>query len=467
MEPHRQYRRPVGRAVVALRTLPPATATLLALMGVTFVLERLASGSSSGNTLIGFGASLRPYFIDGQYWRLVMPMFLHLSLAHLALNLVGLYLFGPLLERADGCGRFALVFLGGGIAGSLASMLFSRQLGAGASGSILGVCVALVLIRYRRPETLPADAQAACGSQLVAGIGLTLAFGWMVPGIDNWAHLGGLAAGAAVGALLKPPTPASDLTVRVDHSLLAALAVVCFSGIAALNYYPRWQRVLALEAEGNRLLAARQLEAAKLQFKHVKQIEPADSRPHESLAGVYAAQGSWAKAIAEYRQDLRVAPDRRRALVALAAAYLAGGDDTRAAQTISEAVGHRQNAVDHETVAELLEGHKLYAQAIQEYEVALRLRPDWPFALNNLAWLYATCDDARFRMPLEAELLAQRAVYLTGWRESNYIDTLAQAYFALGDAVAAVATERVALQVSPERRDFQEHLARYARGLGQ
>ena len=70
-------------------------------------------------------------------------------------------------------------------------------------------------------------------------------------------------------------------------------------------------------------------------------------------------------------------------------------------------------------------------------------------------------------MPLEAERLAQRAVYLTGWRESNYIDTLAQAYFALGDAVAAVATERVALELSPQRRDFQEHLARYAGDLRQ
>ena len=162
-----------------------------------------------------------------------------------------------------------------------------------------------------------------------------------------------------------------------------------------------------------------------------------------------------------------VATDRRRILVALAAAYLAGGDKTRAAQTISQAVGHRENAVDHEGVAELLEGHKLYAQAIQEHEVALRLHPDWPLALNNLAWFYATCDDARFRMPLEAERLAQRAVYLTGWRESTYIDTLAQAYFALGDAVAAVATERVALELSPQRRDFQEHFALYAGGVPQ
>jgi len=67
-------------------------------------------------------------------------------------------------------------------------------------------------------------------------IGLTLAFGSLVPGIDNWAHLGGLAGSAAVGALLKPPSSASDLALQVDHSLLAALAVICFSAIAALNY---------------------------------------------------------------------------------------------------------------------------------------------------------------------------------------------------------------------------------------
>ena len=90
---------------------------------------------------------------------------------------MGLYLFGPLLERAHGCGRFALVFLGGGIAGSLASMLFSRQIGAGASGGMLGVCAALVLIRYRRAAMLPAEVQAICGSQLVAGMGLTLVSG--------------------------------------------------------------------------------------------------------------------------------------------------------------------------------------------------------------------------------------------------------------------------------------------------
>jgi rhomboid protease GluP len=158
---------------------------------------------------------------------------------------------------------------------------------------------------------LPADAQSVCGSQLVAGIGLTLAFGWLVPGIDNWAHLGGLAGGAAVSVLLKPPAPASDVAVRVDHSLLAALGVVCFSGIAALNYYPRWQRVLALEAEGNRLLAARQLEAAKLQFEHAKQIERDDSRPHLQLSSIYVGLGQERKAREECEWALRLNPEIR------------------------------------------------------------------------------------------------------------------------------------------------------------
>ncbi len=90
------------------------------------------------------------------------------------------------------------MFLGGGIAGSLASMLFSRRLGAGASGGILGVCAGLVLIRYTCSAMLPADPQALYGWQLVAGIGLTLAFGWLVPGIDNWVHIFSLSAGAGV-----------------------------------------------------------------------------------------------------------------------------------------------------------------------------------------------------------------------------------------------------------------------------
>jgi hypothetical protein len=57
----------------------------------------------------------------------------------------------------------------------------------------------------------------------------------------------------------------------------------------------------------------------------------------------------------------------------------------RGARPISEAVAHRQSVVDHKALAELLDGHKLYPESVNELEVALRLHPDWPVALNNLA----------------------------------------------------------------------------------
>jgi hypothetical protein len=131
------------------------------------------------------------------------------------------------------------------MAGSLASMLFSQQLGAEASAWHPG----------RLQGSGPYPVQAPRN---------------------------------AVSALLRLPT---SVTLRVDHTLLAALGVVCFSGIAALNYYSRWQRVLALESEGNRLRAARQLEAAKLQFERAKQIEPADCRPHLRLSSIHFGLG--------------------------------------------------------------------------------------------------------------------------------------------------------------------------------
>src|SRR2546428_13683090 len=99
----------------------------------------LAGGPANRDVLLAFGASSRPYFLAGDYWRAVMPMFLHLSLVHLLLNLCALCLFGPELERLCGCGPFALIYVSAGTAGSLGSMLMLRQIGAGASGAGLGV----------------------------------------------------------------------------------------------------------------------------------------------------------------------------------------------------------------------------------------------------------------------------------------------------------------------------------------
>src|SRR5437773_8377563 len=116
------------------------TAPAVAVTWVVFVLVTMAGRPAIRDVLLAFGASCRPYFLEGEYWRAVMPMFLHLSLVHLLLNLYALCLFGPDLERLCGCGPFALMYVSAGTAGSLASMLMSREIGAGASGAVLGIC---------------------------------------------------------------------------------------------------------------------------------------------------------------------------------------------------------------------------------------------------------------------------------------------------------------------------------------
>src|SRR5437879_7978619 len=191
----------------------------------------MAGGAANPDVLLAFGASCRPYFLAGEYWRAVMPMFLHLSLVHLLLNLYALCLFGPELERLCGCGPFALIYVSAGTAGSLGSMAFSREIGAGASGAILGICGALLVTRYKLSSVLSEREHAVFGRPLVLTVAITLAFGWVVPGIDNWAHLFGLSAGAAVRWLLRK----NDEYARepdaglVRGPLMIALTTVCLA----------------------------------------------------------------------------------------------------------------------------------------------------------------------------------------------------------------------------------------------
>lgn len=129
----------------------------------------------------------------GEIFRLFTCMFLHADIAHLVCNMYALYLVGPQVERYYGKSKFALIYFVSGLLGSLFSCVFSGEnvFSLGASGAIFGLFGSIVYFTYYYRATL----QGFLRSQIVPVILINLLIGFMIPGIDISAHIGGLIGG--------------------------------------------------------------------------------------------------------------------------------------------------------------------------------------------------------------------------------------------------------------------------------
>jgi rhomboid protease GluP len=154
-------------------------------------------------TLLAWGANFGPAVAQGQWWRLLSNIFLHGGVFHLLNNMFSLWLLGSLLERPVGTGRLALLYLGAGVGGSLASLAWHpATVGVGASGAIFGLMGAALVLAWRR--ALPESLRGVVFLLAVVSGGFSLLMGFLMPGIDNAAHLGGLLTGAVLGLLFSP-----------------------------------------------------------------------------------------------------------------------------------------------------------------------------------------------------------------------------------------------------------------------
>ena len=122
------------------------------------------------------------------------------------------------------------------------------------------------------------------------------------------------------------------------------------------------------------------------------------------------------------------------------------------------------NADLHTMMGDLYFSRDNCGAAIPPYEKAILLMPEHSRALNNLAWLYATCPETTYRDPGRALVLAKKAAALE--REPFILDTLAECYFINGDAEAALATGKEALAIAgKDKLYYQQQIEKYRKAL--
>lgn len=174
---------------------PIITVSLIIINVIVFILMYIfGKGSQDAFTLIKFGAFQKDLILGGEYYRLITSAFLHIGIFHLLFNCYALYVIGRQLESFLGKIKFLIIYLVSALCGSLMSMIFPISISAGASGAIFGLLGSLFYFGYNYRVYLG----TVLKSQIIPLILINLIFGFMVSGINNAAHIGGLIGGILI-----------------------------------------------------------------------------------------------------------------------------------------------------------------------------------------------------------------------------------------------------------------------------
>lgn len=268
----------------------PLTHGLLGLNLVVFI-AMLTQGAewwhTSNAVQLTWGANFGPATQDGQWWRLITALFIHFGVLHLGMNLWALRDVGRLVERLYGGWRFAALYGVSGVLGNLLSLVVqgNQAVSGGASGAIFGLYGALLMFLWReRAQVLPSEFRWLFGGASLFSV-LILLLGWLIPGIDNAAHAGGLVAGALTGQLLARPWTAHSPHSRVGPGLALA-ALLLASGWLTVHIpapsYLFHEEVRARQAIQNFTRVDQRISA---QWGEILQAAPGQRLTFDQLAG--------------------------------------------------------------------------------------------------------------------------------------------------------------------------------------
>src|SRR2546427_306656 len=222
---------------------PTYTYVFFGLNIVVFLLMALAGGSGNETTLMAFGVKSNPEIAQGQWWRFVTPIFIHIGLLHLFFNSYALWIVGPQVEKLYGSARFVILYVLTGVAGVYGSYSYHPYtISAGASGAIFGLFGVLLVFGIRYRDSIPPFFKRAVGTGVLPVIIINLIIGFTLRSfVDNAAHIGGLLAGGALAAIVPYQKPGAETSpgFRSIQVALLAMIAVCFYEVGVHYDGPR------------------------------------------------------------------------------------------------------------------------------------------------------------------------------------------------------------------------------------
>jgi membrane associated rhomboid family serine protease len=444
-----------------LRRLPLATWALIGACVSVFA-GMVAEGASlwlvSATHLRGAGAMDAARVWEGEVWRLVTGMFVHGAVWHIGLNMWILWQVGRVLERLLGTPRFLLLYLVTGVTGFAASLVFHPGVSAGASGAIFGVVGGLLAVAI-------ATRNQPVGRFLVRAllpfVAATLLIGFLLPFVDNPAHIGGLLMGILLGyGLLADPREAADQAMhdaglahahevirlkRRFSSMALLVAVAVFAALVPTSLRP---------AFSPRYRVTRGLTAARAG-------DLPTARDHLAAAEKLAKEDG---AVLLLRGRLLIAdepPDHDAARPFFIEALVRYDDDPETAFSLA-----LMEAGARDTDETLFFDEALSA-ALCDVVTPEEAAPTATL-LNNCAWLWLKADTAAVHDPARALPLAQRAVAQVepdgpGPLLATFLHTLAEAQAQNGrPEEARIILERVLAEDMIADPFFESERARFA-----
>ncbi|OGQ94768.1 MAG: rhomboid family intramembrane serine protease [Deltaproteobacteria bacterium RIFOXYD12_FULL_57_12] len=170
------------------------------------------------------GTGTLPINAMHRWWTLLAANYLHGGLLHLVFNMMALNQLGPLIINEYGAARFFVLYTLAGVAGFLLSYLAGVSFTIGASAAVCGLIGAALYYGKSR-----GGAYGQAVFKQVSGWVISLfVFGFLVPGINNWGHGGGLVAGIVLGALLGYH---EKIRENIGHRILAGGCAVLTIGV--------------------------------------------------------------------------------------------------------------------------------------------------------------------------------------------------------------------------------------------